>query len=89
MINKVQLWIDNWHLSINVEKCVTVSYGRNIDSSHSYHLHTGTQNYEYILQKKDSFKDLGITFQSDLSFKNHIEDKTKSLQHTWYYKKKF
>jgi len=28
-----------------------------------------------VIQKQDSFKDLGVTFQSDLSFKNHIADK--------------
>ena len=36
MINKVQLWIDNWHLSLNVDKCVTVCYGRNVDSSRTH-----------------------------------------------------
>jgi len=25
-----------------------------------------------VIQKQDSFKDLGVTFQADLSFKNHI-----------------
>ena len=28
-----------------------------------------------VIQKQDSFKDLGVTFQADLSFKNHIADK--------------
>jgi len=28
-----------------------------------------------VIQKQDSFKDLGVTFQADLSSKNHIADK--------------
>ena len=30
---------------------------------------------DMVIQKQDSFKDLGVTFQADLSFKNHIADK--------------
>ena len=73
MFNNVQSWIENWHLSLNIDKCVTVSYGRHIDDSHFYLLHR--QGSDFMLQKQDSFKDLGVTFQSDLSFKNHIAEK--------------
>jgi len=39
MFNNVQLWIDKWQLSLNFDKCVTVSYGRHIDNTRSYLLH--------------------------------------------------
>jgi len=39
MLNNVQLWIDKWQLSLNFNKCVSVSYGHHIDNSHSYLLH--------------------------------------------------
>ena len=35
MINKLQSWTDMWQLHLNVDKCVTVSYGRQVDKSHS------------------------------------------------------
>ena len=70
MLNNVQLWIDKWQLSLNFNKCVSVSYGRHIDNSHSYLLHR--HGSDMVIQKQDSFKDLGVTFQADLSFKNHI-----------------
>jgi len=73
MLNNVQLWIDKWQLSLNFNKCVSVSYGRHIDNSHSYLLHR--HGSDMVIQKQDSFKDLGVTFQADLSFKNHIADK--------------
>jgi len=57
----------------SINKCAVVSYGRQIDNSYSYFIRReGTDNK---LQRLDSFKDLGVTFQSDLSFKNHITEK--------------
>ena len=66
MLNNVQLWIDKWQLSLNFNKCVSVSYGRHIDNSHSYLLHR--HGSDMVIQKQDSFKDLGVTFQADSSF---------------------
>jgi len=71
MFNNVQLWIDKQQLSLNFDKSVSVSYGRHIDNTHSYLLHRHGSD----IKKQDSFKNLGVTFQADLSFKNHIADK--------------
>ena len=30
MINNLQSWTDKWQLNLNVDKCVTVSYGRQV-----------------------------------------------------------
>ena len=70
MINSLQSWTDTWQLKLNVDKCVTVSYGRQVDKSHSYYLSGGST--DCTLLRLDSFKDLGVTFQSDMSFKVHI-----------------
>ena len=37
MINKLPSWTDLSQLNLNVDKCVTVSYGRHMDNSHSYY----------------------------------------------------
>jgi len=66
MFNNVQLWIDKWQLSLNFNKCVAVYYGRHIDNTHSYLLHR--HGSDMVIQKQHSFKDLGVTFQADLSF---------------------
>ena len=44
-----------------------------IDNTHSYLLHR--HGSDMVVQKQDLFKDLGVTFQADLSFKNRIADK--------------
>jgi len=33
-ITKLQSWTDKWKLNLNINKCITVSYGRHIDNSH-------------------------------------------------------
>jgi len=34
---------------------------------------------DVVVQKQDSFKDLGVKFQADLSFKNHTADKANCM----------
>jgi len=41
-------------MSLNFDKCVTVSYGRHIGNTHSYLMHR--QGSDTILQNQDSFK---------------------------------
>ena len=40
-VTKLQLWIEKWKLNLNINKCITVSYGRHIDVSHTYYLREG------------------------------------------------
>jgi len=69
-INNLQSWTDKWQLNLNIDKCVTVSYGRQVDTSHSYNINReGTVS---TLVRLNSYKDLGVIFQSDMSFKEHI-----------------
>jgi len=73
MINNVQLWTEKWQLNLNVDKCVSVSFGCRVDDSYSYYLQR--EGIDCKLQRLQAFKDLGVTFQTDLSFRNHIVDK--------------
>jgi len=42
MINSLQSQTDTWQLNLNVDERVTVSYGRQVDKSHSYYLKSGS-----------------------------------------------
>ena len=72
-IDKVQTWTKKWQLKLNIDKCTAVSYGRHVDTSHVYYLNNGVSDLP--LQRLESFKDLGVTFDSNLSFKYHIAEK--------------
>ena len=74
-ITKLQLWIEKWKLNLNINKFVMVLYERYQNVSHTYYLREGVS--EYHLQRLDSFKDLGVTFDSNLSFKHHIAEKNQ------------
>ena len=50
-----------------------VSYGRQRDNSYKYYLRN--DDGDYCLQRLVSFKDLDVTFDSNLSFKLHVADK--------------
>jgi len=50
-------------------KCSVVSYGRTISFNYDYSL-SGTS-----LQRVDTIKDLGLTFESKLKFNEHVDIK--------------
>jgi len=68
-LNKLKIWADNWLVNLNIVKCKTVSYGRNIDNSYHYCVN------KTELENIQSIKDLGITFDSHLKFGIHINEK--------------
>jgi len=68
-INKLQDWSELWNLYFNVAKC------------HVMHMGKKNENYEYTMKMKDDVivintceeeKDLGVTFDANLSFDPHI-----------------
>ena len=68
-LNVLQEWSDRWLLKLNVSKCKTVFSGRNINHDYNYYLHSNK------LDKVNKTKDLGVTFDPELSFNFHCEDK--------------
>jgi len=68
-INKIVEWLNTNLLSINVDKCKVVSFGRNVDISHTYAMNG------IPLQKDDFVRDVGVYFDSKLSFDAHINEK--------------
>ena len=63
MVNSASGWLNN------INKCKKVSSGRHTDSSDHYSINS------IELENLDSIKDLGVTFDSQLNFVTHINDK--------------
>jgi len=59
-------------IELNINKRKFVSYGRIYPTDHSYSYHIDKAQLEQL----DSIKDLGVTFDSQLTFDKHIDDKT-------------
>ena len=72
-INNVLDWFNKNLLSFNVPRCKIVSFGRNVDKLHIYYIN-GNQ-----IEREDIIRDLGVYFDSKLTFHAHINDK-KNLQ---------
>ena len=72
-LNALQDWSNKWLLQLNILKCKTVFFGRNININYTYSLH-GTQ-----LERLDHMKNLGVIFDTDLNFVQHSKKKRLGL----------
>ena len=68
-LQAIVYWINKYMLKLNEAKCKVVSYGRHIDKSFSYSINGND------LENLDSYKDLGVIFDSKLKFGLHINEK--------------
>ena len=69
VLDRVNVWINDRLLSLNIEKCKVISIGRNATIDFQYKID------DYELEKIYEIKDLGVTFDSKLKFTAHINDK--------------
>ena len=67
------VWCDNWLVSINVNKCNHVSYDEKDNLGTDYYM--STNNIKYVIQKVNHIKNLGVTFDTNLSFQEHMQEK--------------
>lgn len=66
-LNKIQVWCDKNNLQMNVAKCKVISYSRCRNPIlFNYTFNSST------LQRCDSIRDLGVVFDSRLTFHDHI-----------------
>jgi len=65
----LQDWSNKWLLKLNILKCKTVFFGRNINKNYTYSVQ-GTQ-----LKRLEHIKDLGVIFDSELNFVQHCKEK--------------
>jgi len=68
-LNSVCVWIKKWLLSLNIDKCKVISYGRKAPISYNYRID------DCNLEKINEIKDLGVIFDSKLKFSAHINEK--------------
>jgi len=66
-------WSDKWLLKLNISKCKVVSYSLRDKLQTSYYICDDIN--KYYLENLDSFKDLGVIFDSRLSFREQLHDK--------------
>jgi len=65
----LQDWSNKWLLKLNILKCKTVFFRRNINKIYNYSVQ-GTQ-----LERLEHMKDLGVIFDSELNFVQHCKEK--------------
>jgi len=73
VMNTVKTWSDEWLLQLNIDKCKAVSYCLKTPPDAQYHIIDG--NMSYNLEKMNSINDLGVIFDSNLTFKDHVAQK--------------
>jgi len=64
-------WCDKWLLKLNFSKCKTVSYCMKNLIDTEYFINDGCVDHE--IEKLVTIKDLGVSFDSALSFRDHIQ----------------
>ena len=72
-IDSLQHWSNKWLLQFHPDKCHVLTLGKfdNIRYTHRYSF------YEHELEHVFEEKDLGVTFESDLKFDEHISAKVR------------
>jgi hypothetical protein len=70
-LSKLQQWSDQWNLYFNVSKCKVMHIGKNNPGKDYTMTLEGT---ERVIETCESEKDLGVTFDSSLSFDVHINN---------------
>jgi len=70
VIDHIKEWCDQWLLPLNIN-VLTMSYTSRLSIDTAYHINN-TDPVSNI-QKVDQIKDLGILYDSHLTFKDHIQ----------------
>ena len=74
VIDHIKEWCDQWLLPLNIHKCSHVSYTSRLSIDTACHINN-TDSVSSHIQKVDQIKDLGILYDSHLTFKDHIQEK--------------
>jgi len=88
ILNLYKNWSGEWLLRLNIDKCKSVSYCTKHSIDNSYHI--TDRNQLFHLEKVESMVDLGVRFDSNLTFRDHISEKInkawvllKGISFTW------
>jgi len=72
-------WANKWQLKLNVDKCCGMTYTASISDLCYTKYYSDNGNMRYELTTTDSDSDLGLRFDSKLSFMDHINDKVNKV----------
>ena len=72
-MNLIKKWSDEWLLRLNIDKCKSVSYSMKHSLDTQYHIMD--KNQMHPLEKVKTIVDLGVHFDSNLTFRDHISEK--------------
>ena len=72
-LNALSNWSNNWLLEFNADKCHILTIGRIEDITHTHNYKINGEELEHVFEEKD----LGVTFDFELSFNEHICGKVK------------
>ena len=70
-INSLDEWTKKWLLMFNPDKCHVLTMGKIEDIKHTHRYTIGPSELEHVFSEKD----LGVTFDTDLTFEEHITSK--------------
>ena len=71
IINTIKEWCDKWLLKLNISKCKTVSFCMKNVIYTEYFINDSCTAHE--IEKLTNMKDLGVIFDPELSFWDHIQ----------------
>ena len=70
-INRLEEWTRKWLLEFNVKKCHVLTLGKIEDVKHTQRYTLADKELEHVFSEKD----LGVTFDTELQFEEHITSK--------------
>ncbi|EFO94670.1 hypothetical protein CRE_07824 [Caenorhabditis remanei] len=68
---RLSVWCDNWQMGVAPEKCEVISFNHSKKHSNSASLNFSIN--DAIIPQTKIIRDLGIIFNSDLNFSNHLD----------------
>ena len=72
-MHKLEDWLRTWGLDFNSDKCHVLTMGKFEDIKHTHRYTVYNQEMEHVFEEKD----LGFTFDAELTFAEHIVTKAR------------
>ena len=72
-IDALVTWTQKWLLEFNIKKCHVLTLGKLEDVQHTHRYTLAGSELEHVFSEKD----LGVTFDTDLQFEEHILEKIR------------
>ena len=78
-LDALQAWSDKWLLRFHPDKCVSMRISTTHDPPHHYTMGSGN---EFHLKSSAAEKDVGVTFEENLKFDRHLQEKINKANQT-------